>query len=183
MPYKPSKLRLPQNIRKLESRTLEAQKHIVDSVGNFTRKHTKYFRRRIRDQRFQSFIDNPLSPGWLARKLAANADERVHIATGHYVKNIKATTIGNLDGEKVQFAIRPDPRVYAINLKRKKTNLRLSALAAILESGSESGNLPPRPHWRPYRSVIRTDAKRLRSELRKDVYLILRGHHEMPLRT
>lgn len=117
-------------------------------TGEFAEQEADLFRARIKAQKFQAFIDYPLSPRYLARKAAAGADLRTMIATAHYIKAIRALRRRGVDG-KPYWMVGFHWSAKARNLDGSVSQLLLSDVAAIQEFGSAAAHIPPRPHWRP----------------------------------
>lgn len=133
------------------------------------------FRQRILEQQFESFEANPLSPAWIARKIAKNADLRVIVATQTYVKHIRVFTKENEDGSLTVY-VGFDENDRAVDLDGNIVrDMPLHVLAEIHEYGSEVANIPPRPHFTPFREEMRQRAGKVRERIRKQVTLDMRG--------
>lgn len=93
-------------------------------------------------QTFESFRRFPLNPRYLEWKRKKKLDPRTLVATGRYVRKIKILPRGRFVYE---IGFPRNAKVRDIDGKEK--DLTLNELANILEYGSESAGIPPRPHW------------------------------------
>lgn len=134
-----------------------AEKQLV----RYAQENRDDFVERIEDQDFDSFhvvfypeSGTNLSPRWLARKAAADADPRTLIATGHYLAKIqvfhKRTPKGGLH-VRVGF----HPSAKARDLQGKEQTITLNRVALVLEHGSEVAQIPARPAWGPFLRELR----------------------------
>lgn len=140
----------------------------------FAQAHRRYFIERILDQDFRSFqvvfypeSGTNLSPRWLARKAAKDADSRTMIATGHYIAQIKVFRRDLQDG--VQFRVGFHPSVRARDLDGKTQDITLNRVARVLEHGSHKMGIPPRPHWEPHLKLMRKEASAVRVRIARRV--------------
>lgn len=131
------------------------------------------FKKKIQDQDFDAFDAEPLSPGWLARKVAAHADARTMIATGQYVKRI-SVFVRHDEGKTVIF-VGFDADDPAVDLDGKPTRLKLYQVAEIQEHGSEAAGIPPRPHWGPHLNDMRKRAADLRRAIARKAVRVTLG--------
>jgi hypothetical protein len=103
----------------------------------------------------QKYRWKPLSERWLRYKKKHGLDRRIHIATKTYVKSIRATP-RRRKGKIVSWGVGPG----GPNQIHTPSGLRFADLARILEFGSASRKIPPRPHWRPaWSAFVRRDSK------------------------
>lgn len=132
------------------------------------------FKKQILDQDFASFDEAPLSPGWVARKIAKHADARTMIATGQYVRSIRVFV--RHEDRKTVVYVGFDTSDVALDLDHVPTKLKLYQLAEIQEYGSEAANVPPRPHWGPYLKGMQSRAPTLRKAIvRRVVQAVRKG--------
>lgn len=103
----------------------------------------------------QKYRWKPLSKRWLRYKEKHGLDPRTHIATKTYVKSIRARPRRRL-GRTVSWSVGPGRP----NQIHRPSGMRFTELARILEFGSRSRRIPPRPHWRPaWSAFVRRDSK------------------------
>jgi len=96
----------------------------------------------LRSQIYQQGIDMaPLSPRYLRRKIRLGLDDRILIATGTYVNNIRVRK-----DERGRYVVSPGSRTEV-------NGVPLDTLASWLEFGTRNDDgsvrMPARPHWRP----------------------------------
>lgn len=137
------------NFDAIEKAVRVAVKQLVHDVETFADGRRTDFVRKIQAQKFPSFKAHPLSALYLARKRAHDADNRVLIATAHYLSEIKRTT-EQLSKNKYVVAVSIAPDAVAHDLDDKPTTTSLNMVARVLEKGSSACNIPPRPHWQPF---------------------------------
>lgn len=118
------------------------------------------FKREILAQDFDSFEAEPLSPRWLARKIAKHADARTMIATGTYVKSIRVFIRHDEDKTIIYVGFGEDD--HAVDLDGNRVDTKLYEIAAIHEYGSEAAGIPPRPHWSVHLNGMQQRAPSLR---------------------
>jgi hypothetical protein len=99
----------------------------------------------------------PLTEDYLKRKVKEGKDPRILIATGRYLEHIVLERQETKDGVFW--------RVY-IQKGRTRTRITFNLLARILEFGSASRNIKPRPHWRPTARLMRDAVKRVPDNVR-----------------
>lgn len=100
----------------------------------------------------------PLSPSYLAMKQRTGLDTRILLATHDYINAIKAMK-PERQGETYQPGDNTSkPKTWNIGPPEgthEPSGLPYAALAARLEFGVSSQNLPPRPHWqRAFKQLI-----------------------------
>lgn len=134
-------------------------KHLKSSALKFA----VDIRQIIKKQRYKW---KPLSERWLSYKKRHHLDPRVHIATQTYVKSIKATP-RKRNGKIVSWGVTAGQP----NQIHRPSGLRFTDLVRLLEFGSASRRMPPRPHWRPaWSAFIRRDAKLVARNIARDAY-------------
>jgi len=145
---------------------------VVDELELWAEEIRDEFVGLIENQAFASFqiilypeSNTNLSPQWLARKEAADADERTMIATGHYTRSIKV--FKKYDRKQKKWVIRVGfhPRIQARDLKNRIVSILLDDVALVQELGSIKAHVPARPHWRPHRDTVKKAAPAKRKEL------------------
>lgn len=109
----------------------------------------------------QTLKHTPLSPKYLEWKKRNGLDQRILIAEGHYVSEIKARR-KNKEGEKVIEVGLPDAMHPTANMPYKQ-------LARIHEYGSAKRNIPARPHWGPMTAKFNTRVPRIRKMIQDRV--------------
>jgi len=159
--------------RKLFRRVTEViTETVVDELELWAEEIRDEFVERIEAQAFAAFqvvlypeSGTNLSPQWLARKEAADADERTMIATGHYTRSIKVYK--KFDRKQKKWIIRVGfhPRIQARDLKNRIVAILLDDVALVQEFGSIKAQIPARPHWRPHRDTVKKEASAKRKEL------------------
>jgi len=159
---------------------------LVDELEFWAEEIREEFIERIEAQAFASFQiilypDNGtnLSPEWLARKAAADADERTMIATGHYTESIRI--FKKYDRKEKKWVIRVGfhPNMQARDLKRRIVPILLDDVALVQEFGSVKARVPARPHWGPHRSTVKSEAPAKRKELTREVSKVLKGDRRL----
>lgn len=148
------------------------------AVRGFADTERDSFRDAIFRQGFKSFAAHPLSEKYLARKRALRRDERVMIATRHYVNSIKVHR-ERMDDRSVVYWIGFDPDAIAWDLHMRPTQIRLNTVARIHEYGAPGGlspsaqRIPARPHWGPHLKAMRGRAPDTRRAIRRAVRAVL----------
>lgn len=104
----------------------------------------------------QKYKWKPLSKRWLKTKEKRGLDLRTHIATGEYLRSIRAIP-RKRKGKIVSWGVSPGHH----NLIHKSSGMRMHRLARLLEFGSKDKRMPARPHWRPAWSVFVRRRKKL----------------------
>jgi len=99
----------------------------------------------------------PLSSGYAKKKKMLGLDSRILIATGRYVRSIRAEK--QLDGSW-QVAVPNTPLTPA-------GKYTLQDLAKWLEFGTKK--MPARPHWRPTTNLWKTKMYRAKQRMRFDL--------------
>lgn len=171
---KPKKPKIP-NARRLFKRAKEViTDTLLYELEFWAEEIREEFIERIEAQAFASFqvvlypeSGTNLSPEWLARKEAANADERTMIATGHYTRSIKVHKKYDRKEKKWIVRVGFHPRARARDLKNRIVAILLDDVALVQELGSIKTNVPARPHWGPHRTVVKGEAPAKRKELVK----------------
>ena len=87
----------------------------------------------------------PLNRAYAARKEKLGLDNRMLIATGKYLEEI-SVRLPRVDGEKVTYIVEPSKKAVA---GQKTSDFTYGQLSVVLERGSVSRSIPPRPHWGP----------------------------------
>jgi len=128
----------------------------------------------------QQYKHQPLNPRYLAWKKRMKLDERILIATGHYVraigiqpvrKPIRTYKPGTPVGMPAEFkrkakVSKAQSKIvgYRVGLPDKvhpPSGLRYHTLAMIHEYGAPRANVPARPHWFPvWRDFLREDKRK-----------------------
>jgi hypothetical protein len=163
--------------RKLEKAIRAAvEDHAEKLVTDWAMEEKRAFIERIKKQKFASFKKKPLSPKYLARKIAKGADRRTMIATGHYIRSIKL--FRTRSGKRLLLRIGFPPNAKAHDLDGKRTTTPLAITIRANELGSAARNIPPRPHWRPFRLEMKARAKKLRIQIKKAVVKTVREELE-----
>lgn len=146
-----------------------AREEALFAIEDYADDQRDIFVSKIEEQRFASFkvIFYPesgtnLSPQYLKRKIAADADERTMIATGHYVASIRVFRKGKAHRGPVEFRIGFHHSTQARNLDGSIAPIKLARVAWIQEHGSVKAKIPARPHWGPHANVMRRGAKKAR---------------------
>lgn len=125
----------------------------------------------IKNIKSQKFVDGgkgfpewkPLSPPYAARKEKLGLDKRMLIATGKYLKEINVR-LPIIDDLKVSYLVEPSKKtVY----DQKVSEFTYSWLSAVLERGSVSRNIPPRPHWGPTKAEFENRRSEFAERLQK----------------
>jgi len=129
---------------------LRNARSIADSmVGAFATREAAAFRKRIREQDFESFVRVPLAPMTIQRKAMLDLDLRTMIQTGHYLRSIKVQRWVPQPG-LVRYRVGFKDTDLARDVDGHPIALSLNQLAALQEHGSAARNLPARPHWQPH---------------------------------
>lgn len=171
---KPKAPKIP-NARRLFRRAKEViSEMLVGELELWAEEIRDEFVERIEAQAFASFqvvlypeSGTNLSPEWLARKEAADADERTMIATGHYTRSIKVYKKYDRKEKKWIVRVGFHPRIQARDLKNRIVAILLDDVALVQELGSVKARVPARPHWGPHRTVVKSEAPAKRKELVK----------------
>jgi len=128
----------------------------------------------------QQYAHQPLSPRYLAWKKRRKLDERILIATGHYINAIgiqpvtrqvrtykPGTPVGmpeEFKREASMSSAKTKVVGYRVGLPDKvhpPSGLRYHVLAMIHEYGSPRAHIPARPHWYPaWRDFLRADKRK-----------------------
>lgn len=171
--YKPSHVpdfrQFTQTVKAIVPRTAERM------VYAFAKAECRTFKSRIRHQTFRSFITTPLTAKWLSRKAAAGADQRVMIATKHYVRSIRVFTKRTKRGVVIRVGFHPN--TLARDLQHRVVQIPLWKLALVHEHGSAKMNIPPRPHWRPFKREMELQRVRpLRKTITRECIHLVRQH-------
>lgn len=138
------------------------------AVGKFSESERQKFVKRIERQDFHSFKVYPLSEAYFQRKRRKKLDLRTHIATYNMVRNIKLFRVKK-DTRHHLYHVGFERTAMAIDEDRKPLPLPLHRLAMILEKGSLSNNLPPRPTWKPHLEDMKIGAEVLRRRLPREI--------------
>lgn len=161
---------------------IETANEVLDEEAEaFAEEETELFKDEIRRQTFSAFRRFPLSLGYLRRKQLANADERVMIATGWYLQNIRVWRHRDPAARPRArwFRVGFHPQIRARNLKGQRMPIHLNRVAWVQEKGSAKMNIPSRPHWKPHYDQMRTRAPAVRTRIRnrivREANLKLRG--------
>jgi len=181
---KPTKPQIP-NVRKLFARVEEvATETLADELEEWAGEIREEFVGRIQRQAFSSFQEifypesgTNLSPGWLRVKELAGADMRTMIARGWYIDAIDVFRKTDRRTKKtvirVGFHHNKKPRDLdgrTVNIEIPGTGITgMTALGIVHELGSIKANIPARPHWRPHRDKVRSDAVAKRKEFRRAI--------------
>ena len=108
----------------------------------------------------------PLSAAYLRRKRRLNLDERILIATGHYLDSIQVRTDPNDDWKiTIGFYENQQHPVYE--------GIDFNDLARWLEYGTTQ--MAARPHWRPVFYKFRQEFNQTKKRLEKDLVNIVEG--------
>lgn len=152
---KPAKLKkqvtkssIPDFAAAMDTFTAIAQQVADEEVEKLALEERDRFIEQIEAQAFPSFKKYPLSPKYLALKLAKGADARVMIATGTYKSALKVFRRKGRRGVAFRIGFHGSKR--ARDLDGNVVPLTLNELAAIQEFGSAARNIPARAHWRPF---------------------------------
>ena len=140
----------------------------VDDMAsrNMRRGAVKFAKEVVTVIKKQRYKWKPLSERWLRYKKKNRLDPRVHVATKTYVKSIKATP-RKRNGKVVSWGVTAGQP----NQIHKPSGMRFVTLARLLEFGSRSRNMPPRPHWRPaWSAFVRRDKKLLARNIIREAY-------------
>lgn len=164
-----------------------ANESLFAAVVSYADGRREDFIDKIETQAFASFQEvlypesgTNLSPGWLARKENAGRDLRTMIATGWYTRNIKVfTRRARRRGERTLVKVGLHPRTLARDLDGRITDVPLWLVATYNEHGSLDGHLPARPHWGPYFSTMRANARVTRRRVREQVIKALTRHPKL----
>lgn len=172
MSYKPSKI--PKFAPLARAISVAANSRLVDLMDAYAESERAEFVGRIRDQRFASFVvinypesGTNLSPQWIARKAAKDADPRTMIATEHYVRSIRVFRRLNRGHRGGLWRIGFHPRVQARDLDHKVVPITLDDVASIHENGNKL--TPARPHWGPNRNRMIREAPAVRREMSAEI--------------
>lgn len=142
---------------------------IADSmVGTFATQEAAAFRKRIRDQDFDSFRQVPLAPLTLKRKTLLHLDLRTMIQTGHYTRSIKVQRWVPQPGQ-VRYRVGFKDTDLAHDADGKPIAMTLNRLASLQEHGSADAHLPARPHWQPHLQDMAERATVLAAEIQHAV--------------
>jgi hypothetical protein len=169
MAYQPSHI---PNIEKRFNRIIRAvDRNLSAGVTRFTDHTQTSFQERIRAQEFDSFAEVPLAESTVAKKMRYDLDPRTMIATEHYVEEIKifkrAVKRGYL------YFVGHSPQAMSKDENRELTYTPLRLVAKVQEYGSESRNIPARPHWAPHLSTLKkelpAEARKIRRAILKDM--------------
>jgi len=87
----------------------------------------------------------PLNRAYAARKEKLGLDNRMLIASGNYLKEIKVR-LPRIDDVNVTYIVEPSTKTVR---NQKMSDFTYGWLSVVLERGSVSRNIPPRPHWGP----------------------------------
>ncbi len=74
----------------------------------------------------------------------------------------------------MHFRIGFHPKAHGRNLDHTTSRLLLDEIANIHEHGSVKAHIPARPHWGPYRRMMRETVKKTRKEIRTTILKRLR---------
>jgi hypothetical protein len=116
----------------------------------------------VREQRYPM---PDLSKAWLNKKRRHNLDLRKLIASGEYLRGIKARRF-----DKMSWIVEPsDARVKKYKFQKKQPKITYKKLAEVHEYGlkNEEGKqvIKPRPHWTPTIDKYKKDSRRLGKEV------------------
>lgn len=89
----------------------------------------------------------PLTRKHVLKKKRTGADGRFMIELGDYIRGIEVYR-GEQSASGVYFMVRPADREHR-GADPTSGTIRLVMLARVLEFGSATHNIPPRPHWGP----------------------------------
>lgn len=129
---------------------------LEEEVKRFADEEQQAFVQRIDKQEFPSFDAQPLSPRYAAWKKKKGLDERVMIATGWYIENIKVWKRKESGTRRTAFFVGFHKRVQARDHKGRIVPVLLSTVARVHEHGSVKMNVPARPHWGPqYKEMVK----------------------------
>jgi hypothetical protein len=121
---------------------------VVPAITREVEAEAARFQRTIRMQRFPAIRRIPLSPRWAAFKRRKGLDSRTLIATGHYVRNLRAVHVFDRRMRAHTWHVGAPAGMRARTPDNKTANITLQELAAVQEFGSRT--VPARPHWRPF---------------------------------
>lgn len=183
---KPRAPKIP-DARKLFKRVKEViTETVVDELELWAEEIRDEFVERIEAQAFAAFqvilypeSGTNLSPQWLARKEAANADERTMIATEHYTRSIKVYRKYDRKQKKWIIRVGFHPRIQARDLKNRIVSILLDDVALVQEFGSIKAQIPARPHWRPHRATVKSEAPAKRKEVTRTVSRALKRDRKL----
>jgi len=136
--------------------------HVITELNMIVKEQAYLLLEKIKSAvESQTLRLDPLSDAYLSRKISEGLDERVLIATGEYIDNLRVLEKGKGRDYKVFVgAIRGD--------KHESSGLDMAKLAKYLDDGTP--RIPARPHisvvWKNNRDNIRrTIASSLAKEL------------------
>jgi hypothetical protein len=147
-----------------------AREALVDAMDVYAQEVVNGFRTRIAEQDFPSFReirypDSPeenknLSPLWVRRKRAKDADERTMIATRTYVDSIRVWRRLHRNRRGGLWRVGFHPLKRARDLNGHIVDITLDTLARIHEHGTPLN--ARRPHWHPHLLLLRQQAPKAR---------------------
>jgi hypothetical protein len=181
---KPTKPQIPDARAIFERVEKIAAETLADALEEWGEEIREEFVGKIEQQAFASFQEifypesgTNLSPSWLRIKELAGADLRTMIATGHYVDSIEV--FRRYDRREKKHIIRVgfhhsakprDLQGRTVDIEIPGTGITgLTALAIVHELGSVKANIPARPHWRPHRERVATEASGKARQFRKAI--------------
>lgn len=143
----------------IEQSVIQTAHNQVKAIAETTAEDLK---RRIENQRFRSFKENPLSDEYAKKKARLGLDPRTMIATGHYKDAIKVTKVG-----KTVYYVGFDANDVVMKFDENSgelvaTDIPLTKLARWHEFGTQ--NMPRRPHWGPTFRRVKDVMRQLRKE-------------------
>jgi len=155
--------------KKIAAKVSEAATAVLDEeVAKFSEDEKDLFVVEIETQDVTSFKTVPLNPDYKQWKILHGLDERVMIATGWYVSQIKVQhkstgKYGTL------YYVGFDNRALARDADGNTVPFTLVSLAWVHEKGSAKAHVPARPHWGPHLMKMKRRAVGLRLRLRQKI--------------
>ncbi len=166
MTFKPRKPHIPkfdQTVAGQMSR--DAQRISVREIGKFAEVEKDRFKKRLEQQRFQSFKATPLADSTIAKKRSLGLSLKVMVATGWYVARIMVHSMAVKGGRL--FYIGHGREEFAKDQKtgQLRHDVTLNRVALIQEKGAVRAGIPPRPHWAPGLADLRKRSPAARKKL------------------
>ncbi len=155
--------------KKIAAKLTETAAVVLDEeVASFAEDEKDLFVVRIEAQGFAAFKSVPLNPDYKQWKILHGLDERVMIATGWYISQIKVQhrSTGKYG---TMYYVGFDSRALVRDEDGNTIPFTLVSLAWVHEKGSAKAHVPARPHWGPHLAKMTRRAVGLRLRIRQKI--------------
>jgi hypothetical protein len=144
-------LRFPKNVDKKFNTIIGLHKRVKPFLGDNMKALTEHAHKRILEHIDKQDLGwKPLKENYKNRKIRIGHDERIWVATGLLKDSIE---VMQLTDENLWFVGIPSGKKYP------DKDVEIALVASVLEYGSPSRNIPPRPLFRTTRIEIRREIK------------------------